>query len=161
MKVKIIFLLFFLISGLHAQVSHIAIPAAGGSASGGGGTLSYTLGQVGDGLIEDPSGNTLLSGIQQPYELFIINSVDHDKVIGSAIRTYPNPANDYVILKIQDDIERGYSLSIYDIKGELKKEKKVIQNETKISMEELLPSVYFIKVYRNKEIVKTFKIIKK
>lgn len=161
MKVKIIFLLFFLISGLHAQVSHIAFPAAGGNASGSGGTLSYTLGQVGGRLIEDPSGNTLLSGIQQPYELYIINSVDHEKLIGSAIRTYPNPANDYVILKIQDEIEGDYSISIYDIKGELKKEKKVIQDETRILMQELLPSVYFVKVYRNKEIVKTFKIIKK
>ena len=163
MKVKrldffITILMVFGISGLQAQIS---LPAAGGNVSGSGGSLSYTLGQVVYVPISDASGNSIEPGIQQAYELFIVSANENDLKIGAEIRTYPNPANDYLIIQLQDDLKQDYSLAIYNIKGELRKMIKLEKNETKITMEEYVPSVYFIKVFRKNEIVKTFKIIKK
>ncbi|MFW5819931.1 MAG: T9SS type A sorting domain-containing protein [Bacteroidota bacterium] len=151
-------LLLFGISGLNAQTS---LPASGGNISGSGGSLSYTLGQVEYVSFSDASGNSIEHGIQQAYELFIVSANENDLKIGAEIRAYPNPANDYLIIQLQDNIKQDYSLAIYNINGELRKIIKLEENETKITMEEFVPSVYFIKIFRKNKIVKSLKIIKK
>jgi hypothetical protein len=49
---------------------------------------------------------------------------------------------------------------LFDISGTLLREMKVESEETEISMYNLVPSIYFLKVIKNKKELKTFKIIK-
>jgi len=49
---------------------------------------------------------------------------------------------------------------LYDNQGKIIENKKVTANSTTISMEALPKSIYFLNVTDNKQVVKTFKIIK-
>jgi hypothetical protein len=52
------------------------------------------------------------------------------------------------------------SYQLYDMNGKLLQNRKVDGNETVITMGNLVPSTYFLKVTDNQKEVKTFKIIK-
>ena len=69
--VSISFLLLGIIGGLHAQESPTA---AGGEATGTGGTSSYSVGQVVYTTATGTNGS-LAQGVQQPYEISVTNSI--------------------------------------------------------------------------------------
>jgi hypothetical protein len=73
---------------------------------------------------------------------------------------YPNPATDFIKLSIKNyDIE-NLRYQLYDINGSVLKDNKIDSNEITISMQDLRPSTYFVKVIQGKKEIKTFKIIK-
>ena len=67
LKLSTTILLIFGLSNLQAQT---AIPAAGGAANGGGGSASYTAGQIFYRTQTDTNGNSIIEGIQQAYEIY-------------------------------------------------------------------------------------------
>jgi len=136
-----------------------AIPASGGNASGSGGTGSYTIGQV---VYTTNTGTnwSAAQGVQQPYEISVVTGIEKAKDISLEIVVYPNPASDFLTLKVENyDIE-SLSYKLFDANGKLLESKKVTGNETIISLANLLPSLYFLKVIDNQKEIKTFKIIK-
>ena len=66
-KVLIAFCLFGYGTAIQAQE---AVAAAGGEATGSGGTVSYTIGQI-NYTTNTGAGGTITQGVQQPYEFFI------------------------------------------------------------------------------------------
>lgn len=56
--------------GLAALQAQQTVPATGGVATGSGGTVSYTVGQVAD-TTQTGSGGTVTQGVQQPFEIWI------------------------------------------------------------------------------------------
>jgi hypothetical protein len=66
-KLSVILLSGLGLTGLQAQQT---IPATGGLATGSGGTVSYTVGQVAD-TTQTGSGGTVTQGVQQPFEIWI------------------------------------------------------------------------------------------
>jgi len=69
MKIKnlsLVILLFLELSKLQAQE---ATTTAGGEASGSGGYASYTVGQVVYTTKTGTNGNSVIEGVQQPYEI--------------------------------------------------------------------------------------------
>jgi len=141
---------------LHAQN---AIPASGGNASGSGGSLSYTVGQIVYTTNTGTNGSSL-QGVQQPYEISVITAIEEAKDISLEIVVYPNPATDFIKLKIKNYEFQNLRYQLFDINGSLIKDNKVEGNETSIPMQNLLSSVYFLKVTDNNKVIKTFKIIK-
>jgi hypothetical protein len=140
--------------------AQIAIPAAGGNASGAGGKLSYSIGQVVYSTGTGANGSTS-QGIQQPYEISVVTGIEEASGISLEIIAYPNPAQDYVILKIKNYEVENLSYQLYDVNGSIIKDNKVEGNETTIVMQNLKPSAYFLKVTDKNKVIKTFKIIKK
>ncbi len=53
-----------------------------------------------------------------------------------------------------------YITSLYDINGKLLESKKIETNETTFSLENFVPSTYFLKIIQNNKEIKTFKIVK-
>jgi hypothetical protein len=147
---------FLSLSTIQAQD---AIPATGGNASGIGGTVSYTVGQV---VYSSNSGSngSVAQGVQQPFEISVVTTIEEAKEI-SLCMAYPNPTKDHVVLKIDGDIKTEYIASLFDINGKLLESRKIKDNETIIAMDNLVSAVYFLKVIKNNKEVKTFKIIKK
>ena len=136
-----------------------AVPAAGGNASGSGGTASYTVGQVAYTINSSASG-TITQGVQQPYEILVATGIAEAKGISLECIVYPNPTNALVKLKIENYNLGNLSYELYDINGKLLQDNKTEGTETIISMANLAPATYFLKVTDNTKEVKVFKIIK-
>jgi hypothetical protein len=152
----IIFCLFGYVTSLQAQST---IPASGGNASGGGGTVSYTVGQIVYTTNTGTNG-TSAQGVQQPYEISVVTSVENDEEVTLECSVYPNPTTDFLTLKIINCDKEKLSYKLYDINGNLIENQNVTGKETQITMENRVSGTYFIKVTDNNKDLKTFKIIK-
>jgi hypothetical protein len=135
-------------------------PATGGTATGSGGSVSYTVGQITCNTLSGANGS-VIQGVQQPYEISVITGIDDAKGIDLVSSAYPNPATDFITLKIENYDNTDLSYQLIDIYGNLLENKKIEGNETTIPMNTHNPSVYFLKITDKNKVVKTFKIIKK
>jgi len=152
----LLFTFIFFLSAIQAQE---VIPATGGNAAGSGGTVSYTVGQV---VYKTNSGTngSVAEGVQQPYEISEIIGIKEAKDINLICTAYPNPANDFLTLKVENyDIE-NLSFQLFEINGKLLESKKINDSETNITIANLVSGTYFLKVVSDKKEIKTFKIIK-
>ena len=156
LKLSAILLLGLGLTGLQAQT---AVPATGGNATGDGGKVSYSVGQVVFTTNKGTNGS-LAQGVQQPFEISVVTAIEEDKGINLTVLAYPNPTIDYLTLKI-DELEISYlSYQLFDMNGKLLQSEKITSNQTSIVMSNLVPSTYFVKVTESNKEVKTFKIIK-
>lgn len=161
MKFKIIIafvLCLVLITGLNAQET---ISSTGGEASGDGGSVSYTIGQLVYSTLTGTNNNSIFQGVQLPFEISVVSGISEADEINLEVLVYPNPATDFVILKIDDVAEDQYMAFMYNINGRLIKNIEITDSETQIVMHDLISSIYFIKVIKDEKEVKVFKIIKK
>jgi len=145
---------------LHGQE---AVVTSGGDGSGTTGTVSYSVGQVACYTNTGTSG-VVTQGIQQPYEILVVNSIEKGKGLNLEYSVYPNPAMESVRLKIEGGSALHPSkltFQLFDINGSLLLEKKITSNETAIPIETLKPSTYFLKITDNKKEIRIFKIVKK
>jgi hypothetical protein len=156
-KLLIILTIMLLFVGLHAQET---TTASGGEASGDGGTVSYSVGQVVYGTHSGTTGS-VSEGIQQPYEISVIIGLE-ETGINLNISAFPNPTTDYLILKIADDAhqESRFTITLYDLNGRVIEQQVVVSYETAIDMASLNAATYILKVNNDNQEVKTFKIIK-
>ena len=156
---KLIYLVVFAVSltGLQAQES---TTASGGEASGEGGTVSYTVGQVAYSTHTGTTGS-VAEGIQQPYEISVVIGIE-ESGINLNMAAYPNPVTDHLILNISDDsfIENRFTASLYDMKGNVIKQQIIDNKETTIDMADQTAGIYFLKINSENQEIKTFKIIK-
>jgi hypothetical protein len=136
------------------------IPASGGEASGTGGSASYTVGQV---FYETHLGvdGSVSEGVQQPYEISIISEIESVIAIDLTVSAYPNPTTDFLILNVEESDFSDLSFQLFDIQGRVLQSQIIEANQTNISMRNLLPANYFVKILQNDTEVKVFKIIKK
>ena len=143
---------FFIIS------QEIISPSAGDS-SGSGGSLSYTIGQVFFNTIESDNGS-LVQGVQQPFEFQTLSTPALLTVQLTAI-TYPNPTTEFVLLKISDTALENLQYTLFDLNGKTIDSKKINSYSTKITMKNFAIGMYLLKLTKNNQPLKTFKIIKK
>lgn len=153
---KLIAVIVFLFLGLGGLQAQDAIPASGGDVIASDGSTSYTVGRLIFGTYTGSDGS-LSHGLQQPYEIYITTGIE-DKSINLDLSVYPNPTISSLTLKTESTDDIKYQL--FNLQGELLEDKIVNENNTTIRMEELAHSIYFLKVIKNEQIVKTFKIIK-
>lgn len=150
---------FFLVMGMAGLYAQDAVPASGGDASGNGGTVSYTVGQVFYGM-QKGSESSVAQGVQQPFEILVVTGIEQAKFIQLSCSVYPNPTTDYVTLKVQNYHSDDLAYQLFDPDGRLIERKKIGSEEETIPMSELSASIYFLKVLDGGVDVKTFKIIK-
>lgn len=162
-KAKLKFIAFsfliFILSSLNAQE---AIPAAGGDASGGGGSVSYSAGQTFYHTYAGPNGS-VAEGVQQPYEISVVTAIEEAMEIKLSV--YPNPVSDLLMLDIGNVPDGNFELTelfyeLYDLTGKLLRTGKISGDETGISMSDLKSSTYLLKLNQSNREIKVFKIIK-
>lgn len=158
-KIKTIFSGWLLIScGIINLKAQSGIVATGGEASGTGGKMSYSAGQL-NYITATGSGGTTNQGIQQPYEIFVTSGIEAANINLSA-SVFPNPALDFINLSLENAEMKGMSYTLIDVMGKIITQHKLNNRQTSISMKELDSGIYFIKVLNNNREVKIFKIIK-
>jgi hypothetical protein len=155
-KLFIAFCLFGYGTLIRAQ---IAIPATGGNASGTGGNISYTIGQVAYMTFPGITGN-VIQGVQQPYEISVVTALEEANDINLICSVYPNPANNFLTLKVEVYENTNFSYWLYGVSGNLIETKKVLSSETQISLGNQVSGSYFLKITSGNREIKTFKIIK-
>jgi len=130
--------------------------AAGGEATGAGGTASYSVGQVFYNTHFGTNYN-VAQGLQQAYEISTTIGIN-ETAINLELSVYPNPTTNYLTLKVEKT--EGLSYQVYDMQGRLIANKKVTGVSTKIEMGSLASATYFLSVVKDNQIIKTFRIIK-
>jgi hypothetical protein len=133
-----------------------SLSAAGGEATGGGGSASYTVGQLFYNTYSGPNGS-VAEGVQQPYEISVITSIEEIPGIISAV--FPNPVTEFLILRTELD-GMNISFRLFDFSGRLLDEKRITDHETMIYMGRYSPGTYFLIITDGNRDLKTFKIIK-
>jgi len=136
-----------------------AIPATGGDVTESEGSVSYTIGQV-LYITNTGTNGSVAEGVQQPYELSVDVGIEQAKDINFICKAYPNPSTDLLILEVESAANEDLYFQLYDMMGKLLVSKKLLNIKTNISMANLAPSTYFLKVTDHQKVVKTFKIIK-
>lgn len=159
MKKTILFFLSFLFSfSMKAQTSHQVLSASGGDATGSGGSVAYSIGQVVYTANNGPTG-TVSQGVQQAYEIFLIGI--NETELNNSLSVFPNPIVDNLTLQISDYNNEKLSYQLFDLQGKLLSKGQIIAQQTQIKTASLPPATYFIEVLNqeNKQ-VQSFKIIK-
>jgi len=155
-KLSAIFLFCLASIGIQAQE---AIPASGGNASGSGGSVSYTVGQVYYISFGGVNGS-VVQGVQQPYEISVVTGKNEAKGKTLSCTIYPNPASGYVKLVVENYKTKDLTYKLYDNSGKIIVSKKVDGNETRIDVSKLVVAHYFLKVSLDGKEIRTFKIVK-
>ena len=147
----ILFLLVF--NFTFAQKSAVA---AGGNATGTGGTASFSVGQI---SYKSPTGNLISDGVQQPYEIQTLGKSDFE-AIQLEMLVYPNPTDGELLLKIPDNGLENLTYQLFDINGRNLISQNINQTETPISLKNCNKGVYFLAVFAQNKKIKNFKILK-
>jgi hypothetical protein len=156
-KIKIV-VLFLLGFGLQTAQAQESVLAAGGDASGSGGTVAYSVGQIVYTTNTGTNGS-VAQGVHQAFEISVVG-LEEVKGINLTVSAYPNPTTDFLNLKVENYDNRNLSYQLFDMSGKLLETKKLEGSQTSIGMSNLAAATYFVKVIQNNYEVKIFKIIK-
>jgi len=142
--------------GLFAQET---VTTSGGNATGSGGTVSYTIGQVAYSTNTNTAG-TVTQGVQQPYEILVVTGLEEAKGINLEFSVYPNPTSDFLKLRVENYKLENLVYQLYDSNGSLLQNGEIKNKETVIRTGDLAPAAYYLRISANEKEIKTFKIIK-
>jgi hypothetical protein len=139
--------------------SQVLNSSGGGNATGSGGTASYTIGQVvlSSGTEESKA---VSQGFQQPYEILVVGIRELTGEKPDCF-LYPNPATDYIRLRVEAYEGGELSYILYDIGGLVLINSRLEGNEAMIPMQNKKPGTYLLKLSDGKQDLKIFKIIKR
>src|ERR1017187_7057341 len=84
--------------------------ASGGEASGTGGKISYSIGQI-DYINATGSNGTITQGLQQPYEIQVMTGIDKTSINLTCI-VYPNPVTNFLRLSVEKTPEQNMSYAL-------------------------------------------------
>jgi hypothetical protein len=162
MKNKTLFFLAFLLSfllsfSMNAQTSHQVLSATGGDASGSGGSVAYSVGQIVYTTSTGTSGS-VAQGVEQAYEISSVGI--KETALNISLSIFPNPTSDYLILKVQDYNNEALSYHLIDEQGKLVLNEQITNQDTQVAMSTLARGAYFINVLQENKKIQTFKIIK-
>ncbi len=137
-----------------------AIPATGGTATGSGGSATYTVGQV---VYNQFTGSTgfIIQGVQQPYEISIVTAIENTEDITLDCMIYPNPVEGSLKLVIGSFEDGNMSFQLWNMNGIIIQDFKIEDRETLILMDDMVSGIYLLKIIKNNLQVKVFKVVKK
>ena len=154
-KPSVIFLLFLLVTaGLHAQE---AVIPSGGDASGSGGSMSCSVGQL-FFLTSTGTDASVAEGVQQPFEISVVSSIE--ETAEWSLKIYPNPVSGIITVTTENIKNDRLWYRLYDTYGKLLESKKATGKQTQLDLTRYKPAVYFLKVTDQDKEIKTFKIVK-
>ncbi len=143
------------ISKLQAQNASVA---AGGVATGSGGSSSYSIGQV-IYITATGGGGTSSQGVQIPFEITTLSGEEFTQ-ISLEMMVYPNPTTSFVNLKITNYDFQDLNYQLTDLNGREIANQKIATSETAIELQNLSNAIYLLNVNDKNKTLKTFKIIK-
>ena len=130
--------------------------SSGGNASSSSGSVSYSIGQVVYTSAEGDNGS-INQGVQQPYTVDVITGIEHPEI---DLSVFPNPTQGQITLNIAIDRTESYSCSLFDATGRLVFAQDKLNPATIISLEAFAVGTYTLSVSKEKEVVKSFRVVR-
>ena len=158
---KVLFLFAMSCAMVISSFAQSAIVPVGGTASGTGGTATYTVGQP--AVQRAQSGDKyILEGVQQPYEIQTVGVDDFPQIVLNAV-VYPNPTDNIAQLKLNgyEIPDGGLTARLYDGNGRLLQTVTVSDDITPFGIGQYSSGSYFLDLLDGKRKLKTFKIIRR
>jgi len=153
-SIAIIFSGLFLTGISYAQQATVS---AGGVATGSGGTVSYSIGQVACASAASSSGY-INQGVQQPHEVLITAIKENNSIQVSAL---PNPVSDNLQVVLAKEPVTGMYCQLFDLSGKMLMNRNILSRTMQIDMSAYAPAVYTLRVCDESGVTGTFKVIKK
>jgi Secretion system C-terminal sorting domain len=154
---KTFFILMFMLclfSG-HAQQNYLS---AGGTGTGAGGKVDYSIGQI-VYTYKSAATGSINQGVQQPFNIALLGE-DVFPEIKLQMLVYPNPTEGLLNLSIGNFNNQNLVFYLSDNLGKQIMTKKINAFETNIDMQNFEKATYFLQVFEDNKPIKTFKIIK-
>ena len=142
---------------MKAQTSHQVLSASGGDATGSGGSIAYSVGQI---VYTTSTGTTgsVAQGVEQAYEIYSVGI--KETTLNISLSVFPNPTSDFLTLKVEDYNNEALSYSLLDEQGKFVLNEQITTQDTQIAMSTLARGSYFINIVQANKKIQTFKIIK-
>ena len=142
---------------LGTAVAQNAVVPVGGTASGNGGSVTYTVGQIAVQTNRDGTAS-ISEGVQQPYEISVVGVDEYPNITLNAV-LFPNPTQGNVQLTI-DNLQFEGEVKIFDLNGKFLFSKKIEGEKTALDLSRYAPATYYVNVYSGKKMLKSFKVVK-
>ncbi len=145
---------------VQATFAQQAVLSGSGVAAGSEGTATFSVGQVAFHSLTGTEG-MITEGVQQPYEVLIVQGIGDEPGILLECTVCPNPAESYVKLSIENPLIRNLRYQLCNLTGVILENQTISDNITTIPMDHLTPGIYILSVLEKDQSLKKFKIIKK
>jgi hypothetical protein len=144
--------------GLGATFAQQSVNASGGNATGSGGTVSYSVGQI-DYKSNNGTNGSSSEGVQQPFEFYTVGIFE--AFTSFEVNLFPNPSSSFINLSIANwTTDQTISFQLCDLNGKVLSSDVVKEPTTIIDVQQLADANYFLNVLVNGEFARTFKLIK-
>lgn len=120
-------------------------------------TLNWTLGEPVSFVIIGEN-YCLTQGFQQSS--ITITEVETPIQLVYKIKVYPNPVLSVLTIQTNEPDLSNVAFKLFDSMGRVVKEGEILSSNTQVSMERLIPALYYLKIYKRSGAIKTFKVIK-
>lgn len=145
--------LFSLLTTINISAQEV-VSTQGDSYSNSSGSIDFTVGEV---IISTETDGT--NNITQGFHQTNWNFVGLDNHVPNYEATiFPNPTED--VLNIRTSMFENVTYTIYDAKGRLVLQNALLTEQTPIRVSQLAPGSYSLTLNNEKQILKTFKLIK-
>ena len=158
--------LFFMMCGglfcMGTAVAQNAVVPAGGTASGNGGSVTYTVGQIAVQTNSDGTAS-ISEGVQQPYEISVVGVDEYPGITLNAV-LFPNPTQGNLQLVMSHEqlqmVSGQWEVKAFDTNGKFLFTKQIDSETTQLDLSRYAPATYYVNVYSGKKMLKSFKVIK-
>ena len=130
--------------------------ASGGDATGSGGSVSYTIGQI-DYINSSGTNGTIHQGVQQPFEFFRELGLNESELVNLSL--YPNPTNEFLVIKLETFLA-DLNYELHDMNGKIVVQGIINNLETKLDVRSFAPGEYHLSITNNNNRIQSIKIIK-
>lgn len=119
--------------------------------------ISCTLGEP---VIQTLNGSnhTLTQGFHQG-ELVVTPVLSFTQ--NMAVNVYPNPTSEYINIQLNGSQTGELKARLYSLDGKLLKQKIISDEKTELQLDEFTSGYYLLKLTKGKDLLQTFKIIKR
>lgn len=133
---------------------------SGGDGTGNGGSVAFSIGQVFFQVVEDPQ-ISFSEGVQQAFEISIIDGVEEEKPFSFAISAFPNPIMDVLHIELKDEFSGTVMFQVHDAIGNLIQEGEASSSKFTIQTTNWSGGAYYLHVYITDSLQSsTLKIVK-
>lgn len=137
-----------------------SVNTSGGDGTGNGGSVAFSIGQVFFQVVEDPQ-ISFSEGVQQAFEISIIDGVEEEKPFSFAISAFPNPIMDVLHIELKDEFSGTVMFQVHDAIGNLIQEGEASSSKFTIQTTNWSGGAYYLHVYNTDSLQSsTLKIVK-
>lgn len=137
-----------------------SVNTSGGDGTGNGGSVAFSIGQVFFQVVED-SQISFSEGVQQAFEISIIDGVEEEKPFSFAISAFPNPIMDVLHIELKDEFSGTVMFQVHDAIGNLIQEGEASSSKFTIQTTNWSGGAYYLHVYNTDSLQSsTLKIVK-